>query len=121
MLELSLTRIFSVVFYFHFAFPAISIALFGLGAGGVFSYVVAARPGNLYAKMGALGLSASASVIAAMLFILSAPGDLGYFALALVYLVTALPFFFAGAVVSIAIREGWTAPISKQLRTRVLS
>ena len=42
LLELSLTRIFSVVFYYHFAFLAISIALFGLGAGGVFSYVVAA-------------------------------------------------------------------------------
>ena len=41
LLELALTRIFSVVFYYHFAFLAISIALFGLGAGGVFSYVVA--------------------------------------------------------------------------------
>ena len=54
MLELSLTRIFSVVFYYHFAFLAISVALFGLGAGGVFSYVIAARPGNIYAKLGAL-------------------------------------------------------------------
>ncbi len=41
LLELSLTRIFSVVFFYHFAFLAISIALFGLGLGGVFSYVVA--------------------------------------------------------------------------------
>jgi len=41
LLELSLTRIFSVVLFYHFAFLAISIALFGLGAGGVFSYVVA--------------------------------------------------------------------------------
>ena len=41
LLELVLTRIFSVVFYYHFAFLAISIALFGLGLGGVFSYVVA--------------------------------------------------------------------------------
>ena len=41
LLELSLTRIFSVVFYYHLAFLAISIALFGLGAGGVFSYLVA--------------------------------------------------------------------------------
>jgi lipid A disaccharide synthetase len=31
LLELSLTRVFSVVFYYHFAFLAISIALFGLG------------------------------------------------------------------------------------------
>ena len=44
LLELALTRIFSVVYFYHFAFLAISIALFGLGAGGVFSYVVAGWP-----------------------------------------------------------------------------
>ena len=33
ILELALTRLFSVIFYYHFAFLAISIALFGLGAG----------------------------------------------------------------------------------------
>jgi hypothetical protein len=105
ILELSLTRIFSVVFYYHFAFLAISIALFGLGAGGVFSYVISSRPGNLYAKLGALGLSASASVIVALLLILFASGELGYFMLAMVYLASAMPFFFAGTVVSIAIGE----------------
>jgi hypothetical protein len=105
ILELSLTRIFSVVFYYHFAFLAISIALFGLGAGGVFSYIVAARPGNLYAKLGVLGLCASAAVIAALLIILFAPGELGYAHLAMVYVASALPFFFAGTVVSLAIGE----------------
>ncbi len=105
ILELSLTRIFSVVFYYHFAFLAISIALFGLGVGGVFSYIVAARPGNLYAKLGALGLSASGAVMAALLIILFAPGELGYTRLAIVYLFSALPFFFAGTVVSLAIGE----------------
>ena len=48
LLELGLTRLFSVVLFYHFAFLAISIALFGLGSGGVFSYVVVARPGRLY-------------------------------------------------------------------------
>ena len=36
MTELALTRIFSVTMYYHFAFLAISIALFGLSASGVF-------------------------------------------------------------------------------------
>src|SRR6201990_389128 len=40
MTELALTRIFSVVMYYHFAFLAISIALFGLSASGVFAYVL---------------------------------------------------------------------------------
>src|SRR3982751_5151693 len=39
LLELALTRLFSVVLFYHFAFLAISIALLGLGAGGVFAYV----------------------------------------------------------------------------------
>src|SRR6266513_3684228 len=39
LLELALTRLFSVVLFYHFAFLAISIALLGLGAGGVFTYL----------------------------------------------------------------------------------
>ena len=40
MIELALTRIFSVVMYYHFAFLAISIALFGLSASGVVAYLI---------------------------------------------------------------------------------
>src|SRR5262245_49329774 len=39
MTELALTRIFSVIMYYHFAFLAISIALFGLSASGVYAYL----------------------------------------------------------------------------------
>src|SRR5262245_65693485 len=43
MTELALTRIFSVVMYYHFAFLAISIALFGVSASGVLAYVLRRR------------------------------------------------------------------------------
>ena len=43
MTELALTRIFSVTMYYHFAFLAISIALFGLSASGVCVYLVRRR------------------------------------------------------------------------------
>src|SRR2546429_9969531 len=43
MTEVALTRIFSVVMYYHFAFLAISIALFGVSASGVFAYVARRR------------------------------------------------------------------------------
>jgi predicted membrane-bound spermidine synthase len=105
ILELSLTRIFSVVFYYHFAFLAISIALFGLGAGGVFSYVVSGWRGNVYAKLGTLGLANSLCVVASLWFILSRTGDPSNITLALVYVASALPFFLAGTIVSIAISE----------------
>jgi hypothetical protein len=105
ILELSLTRIFSVVFYYHFAFLAISIALFGLGAGGLFSYVVADRRGNIFYKLGVLAAVNSVAVLASLVFILTRSGELGTIALAGVYFASALPFFFSGAVVSIAVAE----------------
>src|SRR6516162_7050319 len=43
MTELALTRIFSVIMFYHFAFLAISIALFGLSTSGVFAYVARDR------------------------------------------------------------------------------
>src|SRR5579864_8076159 len=43
LLELALTRLFSVILFYHFAFLAISIALLGLGAGGVFAYLFRAK------------------------------------------------------------------------------
>ena len=43
MTELALTRIFSVTMFYHFAFLAISIALFGLSASGVFVYLMRRR------------------------------------------------------------------------------
>src|SRR5688572_17689176 len=46
LLELALTRLFSVVLLYHFAFLAISLALLGLGAGGVFAYVFTQERGK---------------------------------------------------------------------------
>src|SRR5258708_15796789 len=43
MTELPLTRIFSVTMYYHFAFMAISIALFGLSASGVYVFLMRDR------------------------------------------------------------------------------
>ncbi len=105
ILELSLTRIFSVVFYYHLAFLAISIALFGLGAGGVFSYVVSARPGSLYTKLGWLAIANSVCVVGSLWFILSRSANPSGLTLGAVYCASAMPFFLAGTVVSLAISE----------------
>ena len=105
LLELALTRIFSVVFYYHFAFLAISIALFGLGLGGVFSYIVAGWKGPLFARLGRLSLINSLLVILALGILLGQGDKLTGWDLALVYFTTALPFFVAGAIVSLAISE----------------
>src|SRR5260370_1498747 len=69
VLELSLTRIFSVVFYYHFAFLAISIALFVLRAGGVFSYLLAARKGGVFVELSTLAALDSVGVGLDLLFL----------------------------------------------------
>ena len=103
--ELALTRIFSVVFFYHFAFLSISIALFGLGAGGVLSYVITGRSGSIYNSLGKLALVNSLSVAAALWFLLSRSGALTYVKLAAVYFAAAVPFCLAGAIVSTVISE----------------
>jgi predicted membrane-bound spermidine synthase len=105
LLELSLTRIFSVVFYYHLAFLAISIALFGLGIGGVFSYVVSGWKAPLFTKLGRLSAVNSFLVLLALGVILLQGNQLSNWDLALIYFTTSLPFFVSGIIVSLAISE----------------
>jgi predicted membrane-bound spermidine synthase len=105
LLELALTRVFSVVYFYHFAFLAISIALFGLGAGGVFSYVVEDWPGSLYRKLGILAAANAISVVLSLSYLLGRAGDLSLGAMGIVYLIAAIPFVLSGAIVSLAISD----------------
>ena len=50
VLELTLTRLFSATMFYHFAFLAISLALFGSGASGVFLYVADGRASTRRAR-----------------------------------------------------------------------
>jgi predicted membrane-bound spermidine synthase len=103
VLELSLTRIFSVVFYYHFAFLAISIALFGLGAGGVLSYYVGGEGKQLYRILGAVSAANAFSVVASLATVLSMAGGEGFWHFAAIYFVSSVPFVLSGITVSLAI------------------
>jgi hypothetical protein len=105
LLELSLTRIFSVVFYYHFAFLAISIALFGLGVGGVLSYVVAGWRMLLFRKLGICSLLNAGLSLASVLVVLTRGTEIGIFDFALIYFTIALPFVGSGIIVSLTISE----------------
>jgi hypothetical protein len=109
MTELALTRIFSVTMYYHFAFLAISIALFGLSASGVLVYVLRRRlasvPTERLLTLGAL-VHALATLIALACLVRIRVG-LNYsprnLALMLsIYLLAALPFLTGGYVISTA-------------------
>src|SRR5512139_212673 len=120
VLELTLTRLFSATMFYHFAFLAISLALFGSGASGVFLYVLRPRRDEAHAaRLLALGsaLFAVASVVA-LLVILShplspvTPGLSTLRSLAWIYGAAALPFFFSGCVITYAITL-WAREISR--------
>ena len=110
MTELALTRIFSVVMYYHFAFLAISIALFGLSASGVYAYLrrrgsSGARPRSLLARE-ALVYAASTSVALFALVRLRVGLNYSPSNLALmlaIYALAAIPFFTGGLVLTLAI------------------
>jgi hypothetical protein len=105
LLELALTRVFSVVYFYHFAFLAISIALFGLGAGGVFSYAVAALRASLYGKLGTLAALNAVAVVLCLSFLLNQTGGMKSAELIGSYFVAAIPFVLAGIIISLAISD----------------
>jgi predicted membrane-bound spermidine synthase len=110
MLELSLTRLFSATMYYHFAFMAISLALFGSGASGVFVYIVQRgfKPERTGQWLSAAAMLFALSNLFSLYVILSNPltfetGPENYYRLARIYGAAALPFFFAGCAVTLAI------------------
>lgn len=110
MTELALTRIFSVVMYYHFAFLAISIALFGVSASGVFAYVMRRRLDrrSTDAVLAVQSIVYAVATIVALFWLVRlrvglnyTPRNLGL--MLTIYALAALPFFAGGLVVSIAI------------------
>src|SRR5256885_1801397 len=110
MTELALTRIFSVVMYYHFAFLAISIALFGLSASGVFAYLARRRLEGYStgAVLSTESLIYTVSTIVALFWLVRLRVGLSYSPenlrlMLTIYTLAALPFFTGGLVVTLAI------------------
>src|ERR1700738_2180088 len=103
LLELALTRLFSVVLFYHFAFLAISIALLGLGAGGVYAYLKrSSLPRHDTRALVARLCAINALIVPVVLVVvLRIPVSLkisltNSLRLTLIYLVSAVPFFLTG-------------------------
>lgn len=104
LLELALTRIFSVVLFYHFAFFAISVAMLGLGAGGL---AVQLRAGSAPflspARLRSTCLASAAGVLLALVVTLHARIPLeiswgNFLRLSAIYFTAALPFYCNGQV-----------------------
>lgn len=108
LLELALTRVFSVVLFYHFAFLAISIALLGLGAGGVFAYMFKPRLGEYETRTLAARLCRlnSLTILFVLEIVLHVPVSLqlsgtNFLRLTVLYLAAAIPFFLTGVLFSV--------------------
>src|SRR5262249_26735085 len=110
IVELTLTRVFSVTMLYHFAFLAISVAMFGLSAASVFIYITprwhpvsgADRQLQLYAA-----LFWAVATMAAIPLLRMRVG-IGYsianlFRMIAIYLLAAAPFVAGGAGLALAI------------------
>ena len=107
LLELTLTRLFSVILFYHFAFLAISIALLGLGAGGVFAYLLKQRLARFATRALAwrLCLTNAVVIVAVLEIVLHVPVSLAasgrdFARLTILYLAAAVPFFLTGLLFS---------------------
>jgi hypothetical protein len=108
LLELALTRLFSVVLFYHYAFLAISVTLLGLGAGGVFAYL--RREWLLQWETRALAARISAICAVATFLVLEiilhTPVRLhlsgsSFRGLTILYVSAGIPFFLTGLLLSV--------------------
>ena len=108
LLELALTRLFSVVLFYHFAFLAISIALLGLGAGGVFAYLRKTQLSRIGTRPLAAWLCGLNAIVIPFVLeiVLHVPVSLelswtNLLRLTMLYLSAAIPFLLTGVLFSV--------------------
>lgn len=115
MTELILTRLFSVTIWYHFAFLAISVALFGVGAASLFVHLIQRRlpegltDGILAVAAVVLGLTIVASDLALLRVRLDWSNGAAFdlisrqtLKLLIIFVASAAPFFVGGFAISLA-------------------
>jgi spermidine synthase len=108
--EITLTRIFSVTMWFHFAFVAISLALFGLTAGALLVHVKPGwfTPGKVKSQMWRFSLLYAVSMVMALVAQLRLPFRVAMEPAAVLSMIAtclliAVPFTMSGVVVALAL------------------
>ena len=112
MLEVALTRIFSLILFYHFAVLSISLALFGSAAAGVMIYLFPSffQSEKLETMLSLLSLIYSVSVAVAFVIFLQIPAGYwdvsfgNFLTLSLAYVTLSFPFFFGGLCLSLVLK-----------------
>jgi hypothetical protein len=119
MYEILLTRIFSVTMLYHFAFVALSVAMFGMTVGALMVYM---RP-DVFPSDRLQTRLASASLVFPIVMLLSFltelsvpfrihPSVVAVYAIVFTYAVVAVPFIASGIVVCLAL-TGFPSRVSR--------
>src|SRR4051794_27744931 len=112
MYEVLLTRIFSVTLYYHFAFVAVSVALFGMTLGAVLVYLLPSlfTPNKARRAMAKSALLFGVTIVITFVIHLKSenkaiehPQEASPFALWSTYALITVPFIFSGIAVCIAL------------------
>ncbi len=106
--QILLTRIFSVTMGYHFAFMAISLAMFGLSAGSVYVYINRQTliGENYENKLGKFSILFSITTLISFILHLYIPFVHGFSVLSIIiivftYTIISVPFIFSGICISI--------------------
>lgn len=96
-LEVVLTRVLSVVLSYHYVFAVVSLALLGLGAGGVFVYLFRSHSTgkwgslSIFAAIFSLAIPATTLLLTRVAYLTNPLGNTIFY-----FLLLFIPFFFAG-------------------------
>ena len=110
MYEILLTRIFSVTMLYHFAFVALSIAMFGMTAGALIVYLAPSffSPRLLPYRLAASAVLFPVAIVLSFMTELSIPfrvqtSVIELYAIAFTYVVIAIPFVVSGVVICLVL------------------
>ena len=119
MYEILLTRIFSVTMGYHFAFMAVSLAMFGMTAGAVIVYLYPQKfpQDNIKNVLAKHSMYFAVFIIITSLIHVTIPfihslSLAGFAVIALVYISACIPFVFSGICISIILTR-FTGNINK--------
>jgi hypothetical protein len=114
ILQISMTRIFSVLYFHHFAFLIVSTALFGYGISGIVLFYSRNPPADPSNQLSFASLLFGVSTLLVYWAILNLPYRFGedefqepseVLRLAMNYALLAIPFFFSGFVIGLLLRS----------------
>ena len=119
MYEILLTRIFSVTMLYHFAFVALSVAMFGMTVGALLVYLLPSvfTPARLQGWLAGAAIAFPIAMLLSFLTELSVPfrihpSVVAIYAIVFTYAVIAVPFIVSGIVVCLAL-TGFPSRVSR--------